>query len=174
MGNDGWAGNCFRFRPRRCVWQPRDLLALLPNRKSRHFPVGFSFSGASLAIRSCSVASSWLLSASALNVVTKYSQWLMVQKGVKYIVPFFMRVAAGPCPRAPSFPDFHQEFFFARLRPDSAPARMTGLNLLCAVALPGMIYPEDTAFKSTRPPESGSPATDLRRWGGASGDPVRN
>jgi hypothetical protein len=96
------------------------------------------------------------------------------QKGVKYIVPFFMRMTAGPCPRTPSFPDFHQEFFFARLRPDSAPARMTGLNLLCAVALPGMIYPEDTAFKSTRPPEPGSPATDLRRWGGASGDPVRD
>lgn len=66
------------------------------------------------------------------------------QKGVKYIVPFFMRMTAGPCPRTPSFPDFHQEFFFARLRPNSAPARMTGLNLLCAVALPGMIYPEDT------------------------------
>ena len=65
------------------------------------------------------------------------------QKGVKYIVPFFMRMTAGPCPRTPSFPDFHQEFFFARLRPNSAPARMTGLNLLCAVALPGMIYPED-------------------------------
>ena len=75
------------------------------------------------------------------------------QKGVKYIVPFFMRMTA--CPRTPSFPDFHQEFFFARLRPNSAPARMTGLNLLCAVALPGMIYPEDTAFKSTRPPEPG-------------------
>jgi hypothetical protein len=30
------------------------------------------------AIRSCSAARSWLFSASALNVVTKYSQWLMV------------------------------------------------------------------------------------------------
>src|ERR1039458_3602982 len=84
------------------------------------------------------------------------------QKGVKYVVPFFMRMTAGPCPRTPSFPDFHQEFFFARLRPDSAPARMTGLNLLCAVALPGMIYPQDTAlkpgWKSTRPPGSGGPA----------------
>jgi hypothetical protein len=79
MENDGWAGNCFRFRPRRCAWQPRDLLALLPQpRKSRHFPVGFSLSGASLAIRSCGVASSWLLSASTLNVVTKYWQWLKV------------------------------------------------------------------------------------------------
>jgi hypothetical protein len=103
-----------------------------------------------------------------------YKQLGKFQKGVKYIIPFFMRMTAGPCPRTPSFPDFHQEFFFARLRPDSAPARMTGLNLLCAVALPGMIYPEDTAFKSTRPPEPGSPATDLRRWGGASGDPVRD
>ena len=43
-----------------------------------------------------------------------------------------------------------------------------------ATALPGMILPEATDLKSTRPPGSGSSRTGLRPRGGASGDPARN
>ena len=44
---------------------------------------------------------------------------------------------------------------------------------VAAKALPGLIYPEATTLKSTRPPGPGSPTTGLHRWGGGSGDPAR-
>jgi hypothetical protein len=89
-----------------------------------------------------------------------------------------MRVTAGSCPFALIVWDFNQDIFpfapWIELDRNPRTGAQNGAESALRAALPGMIYPGITRVKSTRPTGTGSPATGLRRWGGVSGDLLRN
>jgi len=99
---------------------------------------------------------------------------LVVPKGSKIHCSLFYADDRGSVSAHAEFSGFPPGILFC------APSTelRTGAHDGAESALRGSITRDDLsrrhAFKSTRPPEPGSPATDLRRWGGARGDPVRD